>query len=137
MTRITLLALLLACGTAQADEWVSLVKVNAAKKMEVLVDVSNIQSKDGIRHAWIKMVYASQTESGAGSDSAKWVRYDLTRWAFNCNEQTASAEALEIAYEDGTQEEDNAAPWPKPWRPIPPETVMSAGMQFVCAWKPK
>ncbi len=129
--RITSLVLLLACGVVEASDWVQ-VGASSNNGELMLVDVSSVLITDGmIRRVWTKIVYLPQTETR----SNKWIAYDMSRWAFNCNEQTGSAEAFIAYYEIGTNE---VASWtPTSWQPIPPGTVNSAAMQFICAWKRK
>jgi hypothetical protein len=129
-----LLALLLACGTAQASNWVSIGK--DAVGHEAFVDVSSIRVVGAIRRAWFKAVYVRHTmrETG-GPDANKWWSTSVHRRAFNCGEETTRSEALTVYYEDGTNGSDPAANYPTPWEPVPPDTVLSTELQFICAWK--
>ena len=61
MQKTLLLTLLLACGTAQAVEWVSLGKADDAHT-EDFVDVSSIRVDGEVRRAWIKTIYVPYTE---------------------------------------------------------------------------
>jgi hypothetical protein len=79
-----LLALLLACGAAQASDWVSVGTIVGAT---TYVDRSSIRVSENIRRAWIKLVYASHMKRGSGDDSNKWRIYDLSREAFDCAQE--------------------------------------------------
>jgi hypothetical protein len=130
-----LVALLLACGTAQASEWVSVTTVNHGKQ-ELLVDVSSIRVAGEIRRAWVKYVYAPHSERYS-DDVNKWVREAVSRDAFNCREETARDEALIVYNEDGTIDAVPANLYPTPWAPVQPDTLLSDKMRFICAWGKK
>jgi hypothetical protein len=136
MKRKLLLALLLACGTAQASDWVSVGKT-ANGQQENFVDISSIRVTGSIRRAWAKGVQAPHTERGTDDNANKWVSYYLSRETFNCREQVWRSEALTIYYDDETNGSMPAAIYPQAWEPVPPDTTLSALMQFICAWKPK
>jgi len=131
----TLLVLLMACGTAQAADWVSIAKANGGKQ-EFAVDVSTILASGDIRRAWVKSTFAPRTMRAPHSWT-KWWAYNLAREAFNCAEETYSKEALTIHYEDGTVLLVTDEPLPTPWIPVAPESVLDAEMKFLCAWKLK
>jgi hypothetical protein len=61
-TSAAVVALLLACGTAQAAEWVSLGK--DLENREIFVDVSSVRIADSLRRAWFKVVYEPHTKRG-------------------------------------------------------------------------
>ena len=120
-----LMALVLACGTAHASDWVSVGK-SGDGATEGLVDVSTIGITDGIRRAWIKMA------------SVHHKSYTVERDAFNCEQFTIRWEAYTMYSEDGRAiPEAQPASFPDLWKPVPPDSMGGALMQFVCAWKPK
>jgi hypothetical protein len=134
MKRAILFALLLACGTVQASEWVSIGKPDSGT-YETFVDVSTIRIMGSVRRAWEKVVFTPHTMTGVGVDAKKWVSYAVFRAAFNCSEETATYEGLIFYYDDGTNyfpPADTAPP-----SLVPPETVLSSEMQFICAWGKK
>jgi hypothetical protein len=135
MKRTILLALILACGTAQASEWVSLNK--ALSGAETAVDVSSIRITGGIRHAWVKVVYPPQAQRGVGENSLRWVSYTVSGDVFNCGDGTHRDEALTTYFTDGTTASVGPASFPTPWELVAPDSVGGAVMSFVCAWKPK
>ena len=96
MKRAILLVLLLACGTAQAAEWVSVNRSAGERPAELFVDVSGIKLANGIRRAWDKLAPARHTLKGSGDNARRWVSYELARVAFNCDEETERDEALAI-----------------------------------------
>jgi hypothetical protein len=134
--RLIFLALLLACGTAQAAaKWVSLYK--DASGARTAVDVSSIRIDGDIRHASVKMVYAPQTQHGVGEDRLKWVRYSLNLDAFDCGKTAHRNEALTTYFTDGSSDRVAANSLPTPWELVAPDSVGGVVMKFVCAWKRK
>lgn len=128
-----LVVVLLAYGTAQASEWVSLGKSDSGSQH--FLDVSSIRVAGPIRRAWIKTVLAPQSfREPTGPDANKWWRASIVRTAFNCNLEASRNEAITVYYEDGTNDSD---PTQTEWRAVTPDTLLSAEMQFICAWKPK
>ncbi len=126
-----LLVMLLACGTAQASEWVSLGKTLDGKT-EILVDVSSVKVAGQIRRAWSKMVVAPHTQML----EQKWVSSVLILKAFDCAEKTVRFEATTTYYDDGSNHYVPAAAFPTPWEPVAPETMDDNQMELLCAWKP-
>jgi hypothetical protein len=133
---LIVLALLLACGTAQASDRLSLGK--DAVGDENFVDVSSIRGVGAIRRAWFKAVYVPHTsrETGRPNPNKCWSE-SVHRRAFNCGEETTRSEGLTVYYEDGTNGSDPAANYPTRWEPVPPDTALSTELQFLCAWKAK
>jgi hypothetical protein len=119
-----------------AAKWIRLGNSPNGKSV-AFVDASGIDVAGSVKRAWIKTVKSLHTESGAGDAAAKWVHEYLSRDAYNCSDKTSRVEALIIYYEDGTVDKADSRDFPTPWEPIPPETQIRSGMQFVCAWKPK
>jgi hypothetical protein len=120
-----LIALLLACGAAQASEWVSIGKSDNGGD-EFFADISSIGITGETRRAWIKTVFLP--------DKA----HSLERMAFNCGEGTMRWEASTLYSVDGNVMGGEAAgTFPTPWKPVPPDTAGSAIMHFVCKWKPQ
>jgi hypothetical protein len=135
MKHTILLALLLACGTAQAADWVPIGKADNGTQ-ETFVDVSSIRVTGSIRRAWAKLVPAHHTMKLPDNDNRKkWVSYEVSREAFNCDEETSIFEALSAYFDDGTNGSVPADAFPTQWTPVPPDTIRSIEMHFVCAWK--
>jgi hypothetical protein len=65
MQKIIMLVLLLACGTAQAAEWMQVNK-SSDGKYEYLVDKSSIRIEGGKKRAWLKTVPSPHTDRGPG-----------------------------------------------------------------------
>jgi hypothetical protein len=128
-----LLALLLACGTAQAAQWVFVLKSDDGTQ-EAFVDVSSIRGDQVSHRGWVKNIYKSHTHTGDGAKSRSWQQESVMLLVFNCSEQTVHSESANVYYEDGTHETDSLVTTPEP---VPPDTVLSAVMQVVCALKPK
>jgi hypothetical protein len=129
-----LVTLLLACGMAQASDWVPIGKTDDGKT-EILVDVSSIRVAGSIRRAWVKHVFMFHTVRGTGDNVNKWQSESVTRRAFNCNDESESLESLTVYYDDGTTRSVPSAELPGPWELVVPDTVRSNEMQFICAWK--
>ena len=137
MKRPILLALLLACGSALAAQWTFVARSEGGKH-ERYIDVSSIRVTGDIRRAWFKSVYAAHVaKDDSGSDANKWWSSTVGLRAYNCSEGTSRFEAQTVYYEDGTNYSDPSSAFPTPWEPVVPDTVRSAEMQFICAWKPK
>jgi hypothetical protein len=115
--------MLLAYSTVQASEWVSLSKSD--KGLEYLADVSSIGITGGIRRAWIKVAYLDRKS------------YTLERDAFDCGQGTMRTEAYTMYFPSGSSYSQPAESLTEQWKPVPPDTMGSMLMQFVCAWKPK
>jgi hypothetical protein len=121
MQKILLLTLFLACVTAQASDWVSIGK-NDNNSREYFADVASIGITGEIRRAWVKTIDRPNKP------------FSLERLAFNCDEGTMRWEASTLY---GIEIKDPEGAYPTPWKPVPPDTVGSAIMQFVCKWQPK
>jgi hypothetical protein len=136
MRKSMILVLVLACGSAQAEEWVSLGRTDNGTK-ETFVDVASIQIESGLRRGSSKVVFASHAQSGAGEYSSKWVRYFGYRFAFNCVNKMGRVEGMTGYFDDGTTYIDHY--YPKPWQTVPmaPKTNWTTLMEYVCAWKAK
>jgi hypothetical protein len=135
MRKTVLLALLLECGAASAEEWVSVGKIENGNK-ETFVDVSSLRINSGIRRGSSKVVFASHAQAGAGEYSSKWVSYFSYQFAFNCGDKLGRVEGMSGHFDDGTTYIDRY--YPKPWQAVPtaPKTNWTTLMEFVCAWKP-
>jgi hypothetical protein len=129
-----LVTLLLACGTAQASEWVFVSKPDN-ETHETFIDVSSIRIMGSIRRAWEKLVFAPHTMTGVGVDAKKWVEYSVIRATFNCAEETVRYDGLIFYFEDGTNYFAPADPAPPSL--VAPDTVQSTEMKFIRAWGKK
>lgn len=114
--KMPLLVLLLACGSVQAAEWVSVGKA-ADIKATNFVDVSSIRVAGEIRRAWVKTVFAPNAQRGRGSNADRWLSDELSRYAFNCGEETFREEAEIQYFSDGTFWSEPASDYPEPWQP--------------------
>jgi hypothetical protein len=128
---LILVTLLLACGTAEASEWVSAAKTDIT---EIFFDVSSIRVEGPIRRAWVKSVLKPHTTKYTGGDANKWWSETRERIAFNCSDETSREEATTVYYDDGSNESSDGT---NLWRPVAPDTVGSAEMRFICAWAKK
>ena len=133
MRNLILVTLLLACGTAQASEWVSIGRSND-RAQETFIDVSSVRVVGAIRRAWFKVAIAPQTQRGEGPDANKWWSYTMEREAINCAEETERSEAATIYFSDGTSSPLPAESYPKPWHPITPDSMDHVRLRFICAW---
>jgi hypothetical protein len=133
MNQTIVLTLLLACGTAQAAEWVSLGK--SADGTWNFIDASRIRVMGAIRVARFKRVSAPHTERGSGADAKRWLSYGVGRKAFNCAEGTSRHEGWTAYWDDGSHT-PGAGHFPEPWTPILLDTISNGQAQFICAWRP-
>ncbi len=134
MRAITSVAVLLACGAAQASTWV---QVGTGKDgTKVMVDTSSIDISGSVRHAWLKMTFPTHSQPGSGEESDKWVDYSLNHAAFDCHEGTSKSDALENYFEDGTSHKVPAEVLGADrWETVPPNTALETVMKFVCGWQ--
>jgi hypothetical protein len=132
--RLVMALLALVCGTAQAVEWVSVFKVRG--RLEGFVDVSSIRVTGSNRRAWIRIDFAPHTRRGVAESADKWERSSVNLYEFNCDEESYRLQAITTYYEDGTTFSLTAST-ARPWEAVVPDTIASAEMQSVCAWKPQ
>jgi hypothetical protein len=121
--------LLLACSVAHAANWVS---VGAADngKHEDLIDLASVRISGTVRTVWTKSLYKKHSLKPAGT--TKWVARVLARTSFNCENETSYTESSVVYFEDET---NTMLPATSGWQPVPPETVLAAEMNYVCAIK--
>lgn len=129
--RAGILALVIVCSTAQASNWWNIDK-SYDGTMETFIDVSSLRIAGNIRRAWYKTAYKTHTQKG---DDGKYWSYTVSKKAFNCTEEMFRDEAGIIYFEDGTNFTVSAEIYPTPWVPVPPDTVASLSMHFICAMK--
>src|ERR1700730_3782967 len=77
MRKTMLLALMLACCPALAEEWVSLGKIDNCNK-ETFADVSSIRIDSGIRRGSSKVVFASHVQAGLANTRANGLAISAT-----------------------------------------------------------
>jgi len=131
------LTVLLACNpAARASEWV-LAAHSRDHSEKMFVDVSSIRIIGDVRHVWDKLVPKPNTMKGTGENAKKPITYELSKSAFNCSDETEKSESVVVYYDDGTNESLMPEALSKRWEPIPPDSVLSDEMHFVCAWKLK
>jgi surface-adhesin protein E len=116
MRTISLLALLIVGGTAQASEWVFVAQ--GEDSVRDFVDVSSIRIADGVRRAWVKSVFTPHTKRGLADDSSKWQSSQVMRFAFNCGQELVRGESATVYYEDG------------PFGPIPQANIWARGRRL-------
>jgi hypothetical protein len=127
-----LLALFLASGAAQAAQWASALK-SADQQTEAFVDVSDIETTEETRLAWIKLVIPPHSRNGFRDNAGKWVTYSVSQKEFNCNKATVRGGAATDYFEDGSAAPVTDSQFLSPWEAVPPNTGMSVLMHFVCA----
>jgi clan AA aspartic protease (TIGR02281 family) len=97
------------------------------------VDVSSIKVVGNIRRAWFKRV--SPRSNSAGKNPHEVVDYTLTRYGFNCEDESYRMEALTTRYVDGWSDSVPIGSKPFPWQVAAPDSLAGAMMKFVCEWK--
>jgi hypothetical protein len=122
------------CGgtPSPASEWVSVGK--SQNGTEEFADIANIRVEDNIRRARIKSVYTPHSERDPNDANKWWARAENQR-AFNCKEGMSRRESMTVYYSDGTDVSVPDKNLPTPWNPVPPDTMLSNVMSFICAWK--
>ena len=135
MHKTILLALLLACGAAQAADWVQVNK-SIDGKYKYFVDKSSIRIEAGKKRAWLKTVPTPRTDRGPGPGiyAKKWVSYSLALYFFDCANETTSMASFVIYFDDGT---NLGAPADGLWESTAPDSAMVDVQEFICAWRPK
>ncbi len=132
MQKTIMLALLLACGAAQAAEW-TLLGTGHRDGAEDFVDTSSIQGSGEIRLAWIKTVWRPHTKQRE-DNSGKWVIYSLIHDVFNCAQKNHRRDVIVFYYEDGSNERVG---YPNSqWETVAPGTVDAGMMNFICGHAP-
>jgi hypothetical protein len=129
MQKSIILALLLACGAAQAADWIPVIK-DSDRKAEMLVDVSSIRIAGQIRKAWNKTIFTPPSVL-----KGKLVSSMVSLTAFNCGEGTYSFQSILFYYADGSNWSTTYSD--QEWDAVAPDTNVAAVMNFICAWKPK
>lgn len=127
------LVLSVACGAAQASEWVSVAE-DSNETIKLFIDTSSIRISGNIRRAWSKYVFNPQTKKGVGNNSGKWTESEVIRFAYDCSQDLARKEALNVYFEDTSFYSVPAEYLPEPWAPVAPDTLNEFAMQYVCAW---
>jgi Surface-adhesin protein E len=135
MHRLSFLVLLISSSMAHASEWVFVAQ--GEDGLRDYVDVSSIRIAAGIRRAWIKSIFVPHSKRGVADDSNKWQNYQVIRLAFDCGQELVRGESATVYYEDGTLWSDPTGQFLGSWQPVTPDTLYSAHMGFVCAWKPR
>jgi len=130
------LALLLTCGTAQAQaaQWVSIGKTSN-EKLEAFVDLGSIRVSGYVHSASFKYVYAARSQRDERVN--KWNKMSFDQETFNCADKTSRIEAINVTYEDGTHWSEPPALLPSSWTLIGPNTLRDYERRYVCAWMPK
>jgi hypothetical protein len=131
---VSVLALLLACDTARAADWVSVGRTDNGYRS--FVDTSSIKIDGSVRKFWAKGVPPPKTVSAPGGNTTKWLSYFLNLEAINCDENAYRVESKVAYFDDGTtlSTPTNSSSM---WKPVPPESLAESEMKLVCAWKPK
>jgi hypothetical protein len=133
MRKAIILALLLACGTALAAEWVPIPLTNPNKV--VLIDTTSVSVSGPVRCAWFKLVMPPHTAKGVGIYERRFVAYVLMRTAFDCEQKNSRTDGAQSFYEDGT----NSTTTPTTlleWAPVAPDSMADALLSYICAWRP-
>ena len=133
-TMALLTLLLLACGTAQAAEWVSLGKVKN-KTADAYIDTSSIRVSGQSRRAWVKIVYTPHTMRDP-ERSGRWIDRIVTLYEYNCADETVRTLASTLHFSDSDSYTMKYAT-PDAWKPVAPDTLGRSNMEFLCSWKPK
>jgi hypothetical protein len=130
MRKTIILALFLACGSAQAAEW-ALVSQDIGGATLTYVDKSRVKINGSIRSTWFKQVY--KLHSRKFPDVSEYASSLLSLVSFNCDDETESVGPFTIYFEDGTSQELST---PEPFRPVRPDTAGEDEMKYLCNLKP-
>lgn len=128
------LTLALACGAAQAANWMPVGK--GKDGTQVAVDTASITITASVRQAWLKMVFPPHTQKGFGDNADKWVAFNLNHSSFNCKDGTSKSDSLIDNFDDGTSKEVPAEELADDrWEAVKPATALASAMKVVCEWK--
>jgi hypothetical protein len=106
-----MLALLLACGSAQAAEWVLIGGTDQGHRG--YIDTSSVRVSSNIRRAWFKSIVAPHTvKETNGPNADKWWTEVVSLEAHDCSAETNSREASTVYYEDGSNFSGSPAAYP-------------------------
>jgi len=124
MKRTILLALVLACGAAQASNWVRISAKDAPA--QEYVDLSSVQVDGSRRIAWLKFVFRPHSYKG---NSTKFYANDIELADIQCDTKQTRELSITVQYEDGSSEHSATA---REWEPIPPDTAIEVAMLYLC-----
>jgi hypothetical protein len=93
----------------------------------VYIDVASIRVSGDIRRAWFKSVPPNLKPGD--------LREELSRQAFNCEDETYRDEASTTVDSNGMRESMSARGYPTPWTPAVPDSEASFELHYICAWK--
>jgi hypothetical protein len=137
MRRVVVLALLLACGVAQAAEWVSVYRPAADGFGEHFIDVASIRIEEAIRRFRGKQDIGPHPPGKAVRFEGKVLSHTLSTSAGNCDGKTIRGEGGESYFTDGTSMPHAKEGSTTDWMAVPPGSLGLHILQFVCAWRPK
>jgi len=101
-------------------------------ELKVFFDLSTLRVNGGVRHVWAKEVSAR----AADADDQE-IDHEIVLEAFDCQNGMERWESFTQYLTNGKV--IHAAPelFPKPWSPVPPDTVVGNMMKYICAGKPR
>jgi hypothetical protein len=123
-------ALLLACGTALAAEWVRISAKGANPREDI--DESSVRVEGDRRTAWVR--YTFSPHSTKSNDGSKYVRVSTELTEIDCPSKEAREISVAIAFEDGSSTGSTSAV-PSAWLPVPPDTGWDLAMKYLCKSK--
>lgn len=134
MSKTMGLALLLACGAAQASEW----KPIPSEKYPTYVDTSTITVSGQIWRASFKVLYKPHEMSVPDlTKPDRWIAKDVGVDEFDCSRETIRviSGAMYHNGDDMPTDGDNSITTMPPTH-VAPGTIEYPVMKFVCSWKP-
>jgi hypothetical protein len=132
MRQTILLALVLTCTSARADQWVPVPALTEGAG-RTFVDVSSLRVDGAVRRAWFKFIFAPQATRGGGGDANKWQSFLVVRDAFLCDAKSSRIEAEDVHFDDGSVSAASADYFPTRWRRVAPNSVIGRKLAYVCA----
>lgn len=134
MKSIPALTLLLTASAAIAANWVSLGRSTSGKhEQETFIDSSSIRDIGNIRRAWVKHVVPPHSEKG--TQSRKWLQYEMISTEFNCMTETNRPVAIYEFYEDNSSSQMQGQLGS--FEPAIPGSALDDETHYVCNWKPE
>jgi uncharacterized protein (TIGR02246 family) len=126
--------LVLTCGAASAEGWVSVQKPldYASGGAEVLVDPASINGDLKVRHARIKTDYLSQRRDGGGQLAPNALSFSISIISYDCKNKLTHPDSIEMHLVDGTSRFTDSSRSPK-WYPAIHGSWVEPDFAFVCA----
>jgi hypothetical protein len=128
MQKTMIVALMLACGTAQAADWVNI--GSATQFSAIYADRSRVKADGVIRTTWFKLVYKPHAQRWGATN--QYINYEMAFVSFNCEHQLTHETSSTDYLEDGSA---HGGPNSLHWDQVVPDSVGEGEMNWICNLK--